>query len=99
MDDRMKQLVEELRGAVSRALTESPEVDEAMRRIRRQGWSLYLVVDRKSEGETLAAYEIADEEPGLAEASFRIDSDDLSFLRSIGIDPTRRTRRRRRADS
>lgn len=98
MDDRMKQLVEDLRGAVSHALTESPEVDEAMRRIRRQGWSLYLVVDRKSEGEALAAYEIADEAPPLGEASFRIDSGDLSFLRSIGIDPTRRTRRRR-ADS
>jgi hypothetical protein len=98
MDDRMKQLVEDLRGAVSQALTESPEVDEAMRRIRRQGWSLYLVVDRKSVGEALAAYEIADEGTTLAEASFRIDSDDLSFLRSIGIDPTRRTRRRR-ADS
>ncbi len=98
MDDRMKQLVEDLRGAVSQALTESPEVDEAMRRIRRQGWSLYLVVDRKSEREALAAYEIADEEPALADASFRIDSEDLSFLRSIGIDPTRRTRRRR-ADS
>ena len=94
----MKQLVEELREAVSQALAGSPAVDEAMQRIRQQGWSLYLVVDRKSEGEALEAYEIADEEPALAEASFRIDSNDLSFLRSIGIDPTRRTRRRR-ADS
>ena len=33
----MKQLVDDLRGAVSQALTESPEVDEAMRRIRRHG--------------------------------------------------------------
>ncbi|MDH3403485.1 MAG: hypothetical protein OES32_06550 [Acidobacteriota bacterium] len=98
MNDRMKQLVEKLRGAVSQALAGSREVDEAMRRIRQQGWSLYLVVDRKSGGEALEAYEIADEEPALAEASFRIDSHDLSFLRSIGIDPTRRTRRRR-ADS
>ena len=81
----MKQLVEELREAVSQALAGSPAVDEAMRRIRQEGWSLYLVVDRKSEGEALEAYEIADEGPALAEASFRIDSNDLSFLRSIGI--------------
>jgi hypothetical protein len=29
------------------------------------------------------------------EAAFRIDGRDLSFLRSIGIDPTRRIRSRR----
>jgi hypothetical protein len=98
MDDRMRQLVEELRGAVSEALADSTEVDHALRHIREQGWSLYLVVDRKREGEALEAYEIAGERALVSEAAFRIDSSDLSFLRSIGIDPTRRARRRR-ADS
>jgi hypothetical protein len=98
MNDRMRQLVEELRGAVSEALADSCEVDHALRHIREQGWSLYLVVDRKREGEVLEAYEIAGETATVGEAAFRIDSSDLSFLRSIGIDPTRRTRRRR-ADS
>lgn len=98
MDDRLRQLVEELRGAVSEALADSTEVDHALRHIREQGWSLYLVVDRKREGESLEAYEIAGEQAVLSEAAFRIDSSDLSFLRSIGIDPTRRARRRR-ADS
>jgi hypothetical protein len=31
-----------------------------------------------------------------ASAAFRIDASDLGFLRSIGIDPTRRPRARRR---
>jgi hypothetical protein len=98
MNDRLKQLVEELRGAVSEALADSTEVDQALRHIREQGWSLYLVVDRKREGEALEAYEIGAGEATVAEAAFRIDSTDLSFLKSIGIDPTRRARRRR-ADS
>lgn len=33
---------------------------------------------------------------GSAEPDFRIDGRDLAFLRSIGIDPTRRRRGRRR---
>jgi hypothetical protein len=95
MDDRMKQLVENLRGAVAQALTDSSDVDQALRGIREQGWSLYLVVDRKNKGEALEAYEIGSGDSLQGETCFRIDSTDLSFLRSIGIDPTRRTRRRR----
>jgi len=95
MNERMKQLVEELRGAVSQALGDSLEVDQALRSIRQEGWSLYLVVDRKRGEETLEAYEIATDAPVKGEAVFRIDTTDLNFLRSIGIDPTRRTRRRR----
>ena len=98
MNDRMKQMVEDLRGAVAQALSDSAEVDKALRTIREQGWSLYLVVDRKHKGEALEAYEIGSERSAPGEACFRIDSGDLHFLRSIGIDPTRRTRRRR-ADS
>ena len=55
-----------------------------------------MVVDRKRGGETLEAFEIATDAPVLGEAVFRIDSTDLNFLRSIGIDPTRRTRTRKR---
>ncbi len=97
MNDRLKRLVEDLRGAVSQALADSLDVDQALRHIREEGWSLYLVVDRKRDGEALEAHEISSE-PTRVEAGFRIDRSDLSFLRSIGIDPTRRTRRRR-ADS
>ncbi len=95
MDEKLKQLVEELRGAVSQALVDSAQVDQALRQIREQGWSLYLVVDRKGGGQALEAYEIGTDAAPASEASFRIDATDLSFLRSIGIDPTRKSRRKR----
>lgn len=95
MNERIRQLVDELRGAVSQALVDSVDVDQALRNIRQEGWSLYLVVDRKRGDEELEAYEIATDAPVQGEAVFRIDASDLDFLRSIGIDPTRRTRQRR----
>ena len=64
-----------------------------MGRIRDEGWSVYLVVDRKQPDETPEAFEL-DARPPRARPAFRIHAGDLSFLRSIGIDPTRRTRRR-----
>jgi len=54
------------------------------------------VVDRKREDETPEGIELtADRPPPSGEVLFRIDRQDLEFLRSIGIDPTRRLRRRR----
>ncbi|HYG65365.1 MAG TPA: hypothetical protein VEL74_22475 [Thermoanaerobaculia bacterium] len=95
-------MLRELRRALSEAISESTEVSRTLRKIREEGYSLYLLVDCKRE---------ADEEPepvsrssrsrsatrtrGAAEPVFQIDGRDLSFLRSIGIDPTRRLRRRR----
>ena len=67
-----------------------------LRKIREEGYSLYLLVDCKrdlSELEPLTfttAPRLTSGEP-----TFQIDIRDLSFLRSIGIDPTRRLRRRR----
>jgi len=95
MNDRIRQLVEDLRGAVSQALAESLDVNEALRDIRGEGWALYLVVDRKRVDDSLDSYEISAPVLAQTEAIFRIDSNDVGFLRSIGIDPTRRVRTRR----
>ena len=96
MDAKLRRLLQDLKGAISRTLTESPEVERSMDRIRDQGWSVYLVVDRKREDETPEGIELtADRHPPSGEVVFRIDRQDLEFLRSIGIDPTRRLRRRR----
>jgi hypothetical protein len=67
-----------------------------MERIREEGWSVYLVVDRKKEDEVPEAFELTPDRRRQAKALFRIDGNDLSFLKSIGIDPTRKTRRRRK---
>ena len=80
-------------------MSDSSEIQESVRQIREEGWALYLVVDRKRKDETPEAFELTARLPvPEQEAAFRIDSRDLSFLRSVGIDPTRRVRRRRRGD-
>ena len=70
-------------------------MSKSMDRIRGEGWSVYLVVDRKNEDETPEGFELTTEMGSGEDPTFRIDSQDLSFLKSVGIDPTRRVRRRR----
>ena len=79
---------------MSKALSESTDVNRSMNRIRQQGWSLYLVVDRKREDETPEAFELTTRQCTSRDPVFKIDGRDLSFLKSIGIDPTRQLRRR-----
>lgn len=66
-----------------------------MDRIRDEGWSIYLVIDRNEEDETPEGFELTTEQDSDEIPVFRIDSRDLAFLKSVGIDPTRRVRRRR----
>jgi hypothetical protein len=98
LDDKIHGMLRDLRRALSDAISESSEVSRTLRKIREEGYSLYLLVDCKREaaGEPLA---IAGPAHGPAhgenDPSFQINMRDLSFLKSIGIDPTRRLRRRR----
>lgn len=87
-------MLRELRRALSEAISESTEVNRTLRKIREEGYSLYLLVDCKRDATELEPVTAA---PRLSsgEPVFQIDIRDLSFLRSIGIDPTRRLRRRR----
>ena len=89
-------MLRDLRRALSDAISESTDVSRSLRKIREEGYSLYLLVDckRESGGEeplALAAPRLASS----SDPAFQINGRDLSFLRSIGIDPTRRLRRRR----
>jgi hypothetical protein len=89
IEARKRSLLSELERALFDALAESPEVQRSIWRLQRAGFTLDL---------KLACREAR---PGAAAArppaGFRIDADDLAFLHSIGIDPTRRARRRRPA--
>jgi hypothetical protein len=91
LDENLRQMLRDLGRALSHAIAESPEVGETLRRIESEGYSLHLVLDCKRDGETPAAP--AARPAGRAEPVFRINGDDLFFLRSCGIDPTRRRRR------
>jgi len=91
LDENLRQMLRDLGRALSHAISESPEVGETLRRIENEGYSLHLVLDCKRDGETAATPEPPRRAGG--EPVFRINGDDLFFLRSCGIDPTRRRRR------
>lgn len=96
-------MLRELRRALSEAISDSSEVSRTLRRIRDEGYSLYLLVDCKREAFDdddplpVASRSVRRErhEQREREPVFQINGTDLHFLRSIGIDPTRRSRRRR----
>lgn len=97
LDDKLHQMLRDLRRALSEAISESTEVSRTLRKIREEGYSLYLLVDCKREANELEqlTFSPAARTSSSGEPVFQIDGRDLSFLRSIGIDPTRRLRRRR----
>jgi hypothetical protein len=96
LDDKLHTMLRELRRALSEAISESSEVSRTLRKIREEGYSLYLLVDCKREVDDPEALALtAPRWPTSGEPAFQIDGRDLNFLKSIGIDPTRRLRRRR----
>lgn len=89
-------------GAFGRALVDaingSTEISGVARRIQREGYSLHLVLGCLQDAGTDLGEQLgppAPPEPA-AKAAFRLNGGDVTFLRSIGIDPTRAVRRRRK---
>ena len=76
-------------------MAESPEVHDRLDSIRREGYTLNLFLDCKRSGSDKSSgkADSATRRP-LAPPTFRIDGRDLAFLRSVGIDPTRKARSR-----
>jgi hypothetical protein len=95
LDEKIHQMLRDLRRALSDAISESQDVNRTLRKFREEGYALYLLVDCKREGAEEPLSLTAPRFPSGSEPVFQIDGRDLSFLRSIGIDPTRRLRRRR----
>lgn len=99
LDTKLHLMLRDLRRALSEAISESSDVSRTLRRIREEGYSLYLLVDCKresldDEGVPVApSRRMARSQP---DPVFQIDGRDLAFLKSIGIDPTRKMRKRRR---
>lgn len=98
LDEKIRQMLRDLGRALSEAMSESADVDQALRRIHEEGYSLFIFLDRHA-GEDDEEVTTKVERGGSArphgEPVFRIHGGDLSFLRSIGIDPTRRVRLRK----
>ena len=98
MDAEARQALQDLERVLLDAVFDSPDAALALQQLQARGYSLYLAVDHGGETprepKTLS---LPAPPPGpSSRPSFRIDGRDLTFLRSIGIDPTRRARRRAR---
>jgi hypothetical protein len=104
LEEKLQRLLQGLGEALIEAISDSSDINDSLRELQKAGYSLYLVVDckrgavRRRRSDSTRA---ASAQPG-AEALngkpapvFRIDGNDLLFLRSIGIDPTRKSRVRR----
>lgn len=88
-DRRLRQMFRDLERALAQAIAASPEIVESLRRVRAEGYRLEVVFDCQPQASE-SATAVAGPAP-----TFRIHGEDLAFLRSIGIDPTRQRRPRR----
>jgi hypothetical protein len=89
-DAKKRSLLRDLERALLDAIAESPAVHRTLWKLQRAGYTLQLSLDCERESDEAEARPAAEAAPG-----FRIDATDLAFLRSIGIDPTRKRRARR----
>jgi hypothetical protein len=88
-------MLSDFRRALYEAISDSTDVHRTWRQLREEGYSLYLLVDcKRQEAQQLEAADRGKLPLAPQEPVFQINGPDLSFLKSIGIDPTRRSRRR-----
>jgi hypothetical protein len=96
-------MLKELGQAINESISGSGRVHDSIQRIRDEGYNLYMVLDAKvgvnrHESRSARARSAASrvQESAVGErAAFRINVKDLRFLKSVGIDPTRKVRNRR----
>lgn len=101
LDENIRQLLKELGDAINESISSSEDVNDRIQRIRDEGYNLYVVLDAtigldRTDGEGTMDPELASEEmrtsDSVTQVQFRINVNDLAFLRSVGIDPTRKVR-------
>jgi hypothetical protein len=100
VDDKIKQLLQELGTAINESISSSEDVNLHIQRIRDEGYDLYVVLDatiglNRQDGEP-GDHDALQPEAMIKEVQFRINVNDLAMLRSLGIDPTRKVRSMRR---
>ena len=111
MDDKIKQLLRELGTAINESISGSEDVNRHMQKIRAEGYDLYVVLDAtiglNKQDEDDQPQPQPEPQPTAAlvarnaagkDAQFRINVNDLSLLRALGIDPTRKVRSTRRIE-
>ncbi|HEY7863186.1 MAG TPA: hypothetical protein VIE39_05970 [Thermoanaerobaculia bacterium] len=102
LDDHLREMLKELGQAINESISGSERVHDSIQRIRDAGCNLYIVLDarvgvnrREAKGTRQKLPEVSDEgTPPAQSATFRINVRDVRLLRALGIDPTRKVRRR-----
>jgi len=102
VDDKIKQLLQDLGTAINESISTSEDVNRHIQKIRDEGYDLYVVLDatiglnKQEEDNETTAVTVPSKPP--KDVQFRININDLSLLRSLGIDPTRKVRTTRRVE-
>ena len=95
VDKHIRRMMQDLGQALVQAIASSSKVSQAVSRIQQEGYSVFLVLDRKQEGERDVQIELTSRKPAPKEPAFLLDKRDVSFLKTVGIDATRSAKRRR----
>ncbi len=108
LDDKIKQLLRDLGIAINESISGSDEVNRQIQKLRDAGYELYVSLDatiglnRAGEEPEERSIQVNAGDSAVVrserEVQFRIDVNDLSLLRSLGIDPTRKVRSLRRTE-
>ncbi len=103
MNDKIKQLLRDLGSAINESISTSDDVNRHIQRIRDEGYDLYVMLDatiglNKQDGDEEAAPAPTALVVSDKNVQFRINVNDLSLLRALGIDPTRKVRSTRRVE-
>jgi hypothetical protein len=110
LNDHLRQMLKELGQAINESISGSGRVHDSIQRIRDEGYNLYMVLDAKVGVNRRPARAASRKRQPTAnagngngngngasateQAAFRINIKDLRFLKSVGIDPTRKVRTR-----
>ena len=99
MDERRRTFMRQLERALLEAISESAEVHRTLDRMHREGYTLQLFLDCRPATEPASEPAVVPDATrpgaGTLEPAFRINSQDLTLLRALGIDPTRKSRARK----
>jgi hypothetical protein len=85
LNEQLKEYRKKVEAAISRALTDSPEINAAIQKIRDEGYDVFLIVEatvgfnRKEEG--------AAAKPRHRSEDLDLTSQDQRFLRALKISP------------
>ncbi len=92
MDDRLKKLMKELGDAINESLSESEQIGDVIAKIKAHGYDVFLVLEatigfsrRDEEEEEGAETVTATRGPAESEAQFKINAQDMKFLKSLRI--------------